>query len=740
METEQNNPPEVAAHHGDNDPFAALADALQGLYGACQMTNLYPPGHPAVPKTAQAAAKDFDRVLTSRESVTVGVTHDRLMFDSQNMCETSKTLDDLARLLHELDVAAIEFSVGMVAKELEDCAQELAAASKQQVKGTQLADAIREKAIEHIRLYPIDYGAVNFADCTEQHRGDKTPAVETWKQMVQSLFDPAVHLDRDRIQQLAKDLEGQIDRHEGMGINTLRQQLHEVIQEAQTTPPSQQEVTSNRLSQFAAALEPNLRDDLLHIDGDNPGPSLSVIAGLADQMPMDDLVQALQQVNRECGRAPKEMLYLANKLVLLTQQQPETSKGLQDTLTRWGVPDQAIGGEAVDLQASLEEMFHFHSQTQFNPESYQSQLDQISHANLSKAAEISTSNYRSMLDDTEVRIQNVEIVSQLLERPDEDEYCAGLFGYANDQTDRLLEQNRFKLLHELVQAAQRYKDQSDSSQSTQLAAQGYLNDWKNPKRIESVLEAAIEREDISEDMLGLLRLGKRTTLHCMLDKIDLVASPEARQSLHTFLRDSGVEELSQLISERSAGNWEALEPAFSVLAQIPTGDRESMLIPLSRHSDLQVRSEALIMLSESVELDESAYKHIYRALCDDQERTQAAAIHRLGKQQTPESIELLGAYIDRSLRNQPRDTFHCQQATQVLAGWGQDGVDRLCSALRGLSMNPHTRNVQPARIVAQALESQRNAPGVKLALNLWRFSPTRLLGLFYQRRSGKGRR
>ena len=418
METDQNNQSDVAANNGNNDPFGALADALQGLYGACQLTNLYPPGHPSVPKTAQAAVKDFDKVLTNRESIVVGVTHDRLIFDSQNICETSNTLDDLAHLLHELDVAAIEFSVGMVAKELEACAQELTAASKQQIKGAKLADAIKEKAIDHIRLYPIDYRAVNFADGAEQRHGEKTPTAEIWKQMIQSLSDPSAGLEGDQIQQLANDVADQIDRHEGMGVNILRQQIHEVIQQAQAMPTQQREMTNSRLTQFVAALQPGLRDDLLHVDGDNPGPSLSVMAGLADQMPMDDLVQALQQVNRQCGRAPKELLYLVNKLVLIAQQQPETEKNLQDTLARWGVPDQALSGDCIDLQESLEEMFQFHSQVEFNPESYQSQLDQLSHVKLSQMAQVSMSKYRNMVDDVEVRIQNTEIVSQLLERTD----------------------------------------------------------------------------------------------------------------------------------------------------------------------------------------------------------------------------------------------------------------------------------------------------------------------------------
>jgi len=221
METNTNSQSDTAASNGDYNPSRALADALEGLFGACQLTNLYPPGHPSVPKTAQAAVKEFDKVLTDRESVVVGVTHDQLMFDSQNICETSKTLDDLAHLLHELDVAAIEFSVGIMAKELEACAQELTTAFKQQLKGEKLADTIKEKAIDHIRLYPIDYGAVSFANGAEKQRSNETPTAGIWKQMIRSLTDPTADLESDHIQQLANDVAGEIERHEGMGVDTL---------------------------------------------------------------------------------------------------------------------------------------------------------------------------------------------------------------------------------------------------------------------------------------------------------------------------------------------------------------------------------------------------------------------------------------------------------------------------------------------------------------------------------------
>jgi len=734
METDQNNPSDIAADKGNNNPSGALVEALEGLFGACQLTNLYPPGHPSVPKTAQAAAKEFDKVLADRESIVVGVTHDRLMFDSQNICDTSKTLDHLAHLLHELDVAAIEFSAGIVAKELEACAQELTTAFKQQLKGEKLADTIKEKTIDHIKLYPIDYGAVNFADGAEKRHSDETPTAGIWKQMIRSLTDPTAGLEGEHIQQLAHDVAGEIERHEGMGVDLLRQQIHGVVQDMQAMPTEQQKASSGRLAQFVTALQPGLRDDLLHVDGENPGPSLSVMAGLADEIPMEELVGALQQVNTQCGRAPKELLFLVNKLVLIAQQQPETSKGLQDTLSRWGVPSQADHEDSVDLQASLEEMFQFRSQTKFNPETYRSQLDQISSANLAKMAQIPMLKYRSMLDDTVVRLENVEITAQLLELTDGDQYCAGLLGYASDQTDLLLEHKRFKLLYELVQAAQRNSDQEDCSEETRLATTGYLNDWKNPKRIGSILKIISESDRVSEEVLGLLHLGKPVALHCVLDMIDSVRSPQAVQSLRLWVRDSGIDELSQLITDRSDGGWETLKPVFPILGQMPGRETESILIPLSRHKDPRARGEALRVLCQSTDLSQSAHQQIYRALCDNNERTQASAIYRLGRQKKPESIEVLGAYIERALPDQPAVTFHCPQAVRILEGWGEEGLDRLCGALRTLSISLQPQNAPSARTVAQALQSKRDVPGVNLAWQLWRFSPIRLVGFFSERR------
>ena len=733
MET-TNSQSDTAASNGDDNPSRALAEALEGLFGACQLTNLYPPGHPSVPKTTQAAVKEFDKVLTDRESVVVGVTHDQLIFDSQNICESSNTLDDLAHLLHELDVAAIEFSVGIVAKELEACAQELTTAFKQQLKGEKLADTIKEKAIDHIRLYPIDYGAVNFANGAEKHRSDKTPTAGIWKQMIRSLTDPTASLENDHIQQLANDAAGEIDRHEGMGVDVLRQQIHGAVQEVQAMPTEQQKASNGRLAQFVTALQPGLRDDLLHVDGDNPGPSLSVMAGLADELPMEELVGALQQVNTQCGRAPKELLFLVNKLVLIAKQQPEAGKELQDTLTRWGVPTQAVHEDSVDLQASLEEMFQFRSQAQFNPETYQSQLDQFSSTNLGKMAQIPMSKYRSMLDENVVRLQNVEITALLLDQTDGDSYCAGLYGYASDQTDLLFEHKKFKLLYELTQTAQRHNNQDGCLEETHLAATGYLNDWKNPKRIGSILEYAIESESVSEEVLGLLRLGKPIALHCVLDVIDSVRSSQAVHSLRLFVRDSDIDELSQLISDRSAGGWRTLEPVFPILGQMPARDTESILIPLSRHKDPQVCAEALMMLCKITDLGQSAHQQIYRALCDHNERTQASAISRLERQKSPESIEVLGAYIERALPDQPPVTFHCHQAVRILEDWGEKGLDRLCGALRTLSISLQPQNAQSARIVAQALQSKRDVPSVNRAWQLWRFSPIRLIGFFSERR------
>ena len=79
------------------------------------------------------------------------------------------------------------------------------------------------------------------------------------------------------------------------------------------------------------------------------------------------------------------------------------------------------------------------------------------------------------------------------------------------------------------------------------------------------------------------------------------------------------------------------------------------------------------------------------------------AIRRLAQHKSSESSELLGAYLAGTLPDQPPNAFHCQQAVQVLEGWGDEGQDKLCEALRALNMSLRPRYAQAAKLVRRAV-------------------------------------
>ena len=88
----------------------AVVDSLKALSRAWQASKLYSPDHPATRDATHAAATRLASAFAQSDSVTIGIGHGRFLIDDD--AADSKSLAPFAEVLHELDIAAIEFRRG----------------------------------------------------------------------------------------------------------------------------------------------------------------------------------------------------------------------------------------------------------------------------------------------------------------------------------------------------------------------------------------------------------------------------------------------------------------------------------------------------------------------------------------------------------------------------------------------------------------------------------------------------
>lgn len=731
-----------APRGADAPAVKPLVGALKGLYRAYQKTSIYPSGHPAVPAAIHGAAQEFELALADQRSVVIGVGHDHLALDNERLSEATGTLKALAQILHELDVAAVEFHPGLGVSELEALVYGLDRARRGGVKGTGLIELMAHDRVEHVRLRPIDYGAFRFGDGAQPERQDDAHGQSLWSDVWRTLADPQLVVGGHDLALAAERVGKQIAHNEGAGIGALRRELHRLVETVGRLDPTQRSEVRRRLASFTAALNPGLREDLLRVDAHRLSESLALIHELADVVPITNLIDALRDVDRVGGRPPDELIMLLNKLVRISRGRPEETERLDETLRKWGLSPDVLQLDPINLRAAMEEVFQRRSRMDFNPRAYQVLLDHLSRANLTGEMQPSAAKYRDPTNPLDVRTHAAEVAILLLGRTDGERYRPGLFGYVGAAADLILEHAKFAPVHDATVAARAHSALESEAEETRRAAQGFLDDFKDRGRIERILLRACDGEVFSKEALRLLSLGGTASLACALDQLDGPSvSPLLENAVLRLFRRASAEEIDQLVTERAGGGWNAVRPLLLILRQLPLAQASPPLHRLFGHEDHKVRREALVALCDVDPRSGSSLRYLRRGLGDESSRVALVALRRLGRMKGPEALELLAAYVEGQVAGhyRPSELERHRRAAEILAQRGEAGQHRLRAALAHLRGTVKPQRARLARMVAELLEAGDGTVVNAAALRAWRWSPARLVSALLPRQP-RGRR
>ncbi|MAE63162.1 MAG: hypothetical protein CMJ18_02715 [Phycisphaeraceae bacterium] len=713
---------------GDTD---LIGSALRTLQRAHETISAYPSEHPAVLRAVEEATTALSASLEQTDSFVLAISRDDFLVGGESIGEKLKALRPFAAMMHEIDLAWIEFQAGVTVSEVKALTACLGSARRQKVRGAQLVDMLGPKPLDHIRVVPIDYRAITFADASGDHDG-RTSGAQIWQNLSQVLMDPGDHPENSSIEPLAEAATSEIRRT--AGADGLRSTVDGIVRDMRSMDKDQRALSQQRLGGFIAALSPELRQDLMQVLPETTETSLGLMAEVASHVPCAELLEALKGVDVAGGRAPDEMLTLTNKLVRIARERPAESEGLGDLLERWGISKEVLSLDDDDLRDSLEEVFQRRVEEDYKPEGYTELLHNISKENLGPGDPTQADRYQQELTDPSIAIHAARIGVLSLDEEGGDTFHPGIYGFVGSNIERMLEDGRVDELRQAAAAAQRDIDEQVEEQG-RLAAEGFLGEFARPECFEQILDQLCADPQLGPAALPLMRLAGSDALRRVAERLTAEASGASNGPLWQFLEQSPAEELGALLVERAGQGWAALAPLFPILEKITFDDALPVLVTLSERPELDVRSEAFGALYVRDKRPGSPERHLRRALADPHRRIETEAIERMGDLSGSASLDLLGKFIEGQLTEQEPMSYHCRLAAQTLSRRGDGGALQLCRTLRNLSGTWHPPLAHKARLVAETLKDHRHMPQVRRALRRWSYSRTRLITIFVKPRT-----
>ena len=467
------------------------------------------------------------------------------------------------------------------------------------------------------------------------------------------------------------------------------------------------------------------------MDPQAPEGSLELMSELADHLSESELLAALKELDSRGARVPDSLLTLMNKLIRISRRQPSLAAGLERKLQSWGVKAETLSGEQGDLQDALQEIFQRRDRSDdFLPAPHSHLLDDLSRHTVDPHAFNMDGRYRDPRDMYDVRLQSAQVAVRLVGGRGGERYRAGMFAYLAAAADSLIERGRFEVLYDAAVAARTYSLLKTESEGTRRAAQGYLDEFRDEKQIQRILEHGCGAGGFSLDALNLLSLGGSEALDRVIEFLDLPPPRAIADVLREFAAGLEPKVVAEVVEKRLGRDWAGLRTAIAILKTLPDRDAVPLLEKLAQHDEPRVRRGALAALCETDRRPGALGRHLRRALSDESPRVVAAGLGRLLAWEDDAAIELLGCYVEGALDGAVPSPGFAGRAADRLLERGGPGLERLCDCLDRLRRGGSLRRVRLGRCVAERMAGRREDPRVRRSLRRWNLSLAGLAGRF----------
>lgn len=204
---------------------------LNELAVAVQKHAMYPVGHLALRTVSGDLAVRLGEILTEDATLTIGVSKNRLIVGDLATEPGRPLIDSLAAHLHEHQIAALHFTRGASAEELEGLLRELAVDADRRERPIGLEPPEELPSWPHIRIQPVEYEALKLGEGAAEEKEEE-------------LGKPALG-GPDEIPATVEEADAEVDRAAAaLAEVELRPELLELVREIDTTYADRESVAA----------------------------------------------------------------------------------------------------------------------------------------------------------------------------------------------------------------------------------------------------------------------------------------------------------------------------------------------------------------------------------------------------------------------------------------------------------------------------------------------------------------
>jgi hypothetical protein len=306
-------------------PESALTSLDTGLLSALihefniarRYVSSYPKGHPVIKGSCEKVAGLFQRLLGSRDELTMGVAKDSLLIEGHALDRITPLARHFARSLYYHRIALVTFQKGLTAGEVEAFNGILTAKREQIAACGGIEVVFRDAGLSNPRIMEIRYDAFHaVGDISDDDERDAGAPPSLWEAFVREILpSPLTPPSSDAVmdpEELLGVIQGQPADDQLRGMQNLAFFLHkEARREALT---SREKESFGRILEFIARLAPVLRrhflDSVLNTLEGEADPVLEMLSHL----PREVIEEALQLCNEKSASPPSLLLSVLEML------------------------------------------------------------------------------------------------------------------------------------------------------------------------------------------------------------------------------------------------------------------------------------------------------------------------------------------------------------------------------------------------------------------------------------------
>ena len=179
-ESETDTPPQTESAEKSAPLSHELSEFLVQLSIAVRRYAIYPPDHPSLGPAVTNVMRCLGPLFQERSVLQIGVAGEQLVIEGFATDVKHPVLRELGRLLHDLQLGAITFTVGVASQEVEGLLQTLSREAEGDEPPLGLLPPRQRPTWDHIAIYPVGYDQLHIQE------GSADRATELWLGLAQA--------------------------------------------------------------------------------------------------------------------------------------------------------------------------------------------------------------------------------------------------------------------------------------------------------------------------------------------------------------------------------------------------------------------------------------------------------------------------------------------------------------------------------------------------------------------------